>query len=213
MTCRSSRPVRVIARNYVDRCTHHSGFSTLLCPPKASIRWTPIKGHWGCEALARRIVNSAVDYIYDGPSSTIPWDQCTPPNCVAKFPVWFTGEQKPNGYLVKQEFEANGPGTFHYLEGLSQYNGAAIWLRSFPYWSGAWKGLISQYITTISLSKSGQVNSYGLGTLLHEVLHKQSVGGGFTHANMSQALGLGSCAAVGTQNGCSNAIAAACFPQ
>ncbi len=148
-----------------------------------------------------------------GQSSTTLWDQCTPPNCVAKFPVWFTGEQKPNGYLVKQEFEDNGPGTFHYLEGLSQYNGDAIWLRLFYDWSGAWKGLLSQYVTKLPLSKMGQVNRYGLGTLLHEVLHKQSIGGGFTHANMSQALGIGSCAPVGTQNGCSNAIAAACFLQ
>jgi hypothetical protein len=157
--------------------------------------------------------SEATSYIYDGPSSNTLWEQCTAPNCVAKFPVWFTGEQKPDGYLVKQEFEDNGPGTYHYLEGLSQYNGSAMWLRVIRDWSGAWKGLTSQYITTLSLSKAGQVNSYGLGTLLHEVLHKKSVGGGFTHANMSQALGIGSCAAVGTQNGCSNAMAAACFPQ
>ena len=99
------------------------------------------------------------------------------------------------------------------LEIRTTCKGRATRLRELDDWSGKWKGLTSQYIAKLPLSKMGQVNSYGLGTLLHEVLHKKSVGGGFTHANMSQALGIGSCAAVGTQNGCSNAIAAACFPQ
>ena len=73
-------------------------------------------------------------------------------------------------------------------------------------------GLSSQYIHTLSLSKGGQVNSYGLGTLLHEVLHKNSVGGGFTHENMSQALDIAPCTGAGGHNTCSDAIAASCFP-
>jgi regulation of enolase protein 1 (concanavalin A-like superfamily) len=160
--------------------------------------------------------SAAINYVYDGPSSTTLWQQCTEPNCVAMFPVWFTGQQKPSGYLVKQEFEDNGPGTFHYIEGLSQYNGAAIWLR-LDEWSGLWKGLTSSYITTISFTtfsqaKAGQVNSYGLGTLFHEVLHHRTVGGGFTHANMAHALGIESCSSGGEHNDCSTAIGTRCFP-
>ena len=162
-------------------------------------------------AEIQRTASGAVDYIADGPSSNMKWDQCTTPNCVAMFPVWFTGDQKPAGYTVAQEFANNPPGTFHELDGLSQYNGYRIWLR-LDDWRGAWKGLSSQFITTFSLSKAGQVNSYGLGTLLHEALHKQSIGGGFTHADMSQALGLGSCAG-SPDNSCSVAIGLKCFPQ
>ena len=151
------------------------------------------------------------DNVLDGPSSKTKWQQCSEPNCVAMFPVWFTGEARPDNYTVGDDFAANGPGSLHYEEALSQYNGYPIWLRVFSDWSGSWKGLTSQYIHTLSLSKAGQVNPYGLGTLLHEVLHKQSVGGGFTHADMSRALGLGSCDGF-SQNGCSSAIGNACFP-
>src|SRR5262249_50694420 len=107
------------------------------------------------------------DFVHDGPSSDTHWDQCTTPNCVDKFPVWFTGEQKPNDYTVGKEFADNDQGTFHYLDGLSQYNGYSIWLR-LGQWSGAFLGLSSSYITTFSMSNAGQINSYGLGTLLHE---------------------------------------------
>ena len=127
------------------------------------------------------------------------------------FPVWFTGVQEPQGYQVKQIFEEYS--TTPYLEGLSQYNGSAIWLRVIGDWSGSWRGLASQYVHTFSLSKRGQVNSYGLGTLLHEVLHKRSVGGGFTHADMSNALGIAACTDDGLgHNTCSVAIADSCFP-
>jgi len=166
----------------------------------------------GLVAEIQSTASQAANYVYDGPISNTVWQQCTQAGCVAMFPVWFTGENQPVGYLVKQEFLDNGPGTFHYLEALSQYDGAAIWLRLFDDWDGAWKGLTSQYITTFSLSKAGQVNGYGLGTLTHEVLHKRTVGGGFTHADMSTALGISSCTTGGTQNGCSSAIAARCFP-
>ena len=156
----------------------------------------------------QRTATGAVDYIADGPSSNTSWDQCTPPNCVAKFPVWMTGEQKPDGYTVGQEFADNPPGTFHQLDGLSQYNGYTIWLRFFSDWTGGWKGLFSPFIV-----KMGQVNSYGLGTLLHEALHKQSIGGGFSHGDMSQALGISSCSPGTNHNACSDLIGQRCFPQ
>jgi hypothetical protein len=155
--------------------------------------------------------SAAMNYIYDGPSSTTAWQQCTPPGCIAMFPVWFTGFQAPPNYQVKQIFEQYS--STPYLEGLSQYDGYAIWLRVISDWSGAWEGLTSQYIHTFSLSKGGQVNSYGLGTLLHEVLHKNSVGGGFTHENLAQALNIGACQDNGGgHNTCSQAIANSCFP-
>ena len=155
--------------------------------------------------------SGATNFVYDGPSSTTLWEQCTTPGCVAMFPVWFTGFQEPPGYQVKQLFQQYD--TNPYLEGLSQYNGYAIWLRVISDWSGAWRGLTSQYIQTFSLSKGGQVNSYGLGTLLHEVLHKNSVGGGFTHENLAQALNIGACQDNGEEhNTCSQAIANSCFP-
>jgi hypothetical protein len=158
----------------------------------------------------RRTATAAMDYISDGPSSNTIWEQCTQPNCIAKFPVWFTGVEEPQDFQVKQLFQQYN--TTPYLEGLSQYNGYAIWLRVINDWSGAWMGANSQYIHTFS-SKSGQVNSYGLGTLLHEVLHKKSVGGGFTHDNLSTALGISFCGDNGrAQNSCSVAIANSCFP-
>jgi hypothetical protein len=161
----------------------------------------------------QQTASGAMSYIYDGPSSTTLWNECTLPGCVAMFPVWFTGFQEPPGYQVKQIFQQYGPGTYQYLEGLSQYNGYAIWLRVISDWSGAWMGAGSQYIHTFSLSKGGQVNSYGLGTLLHEVLHKNSIGGGFTHENMSQALDIAPCQGdPDGHNTCSVAIANRCFP-
>lgn len=147
--------------------------------------------------------SGAMNYIYDGPSAIkTPWEECTPPGCVAMFPVWFTGGSEPSGYTVSQFFQSSN------IEGLSQYNGYAIWLRLISDWDGSWLGLSSQYIHT----PGGKVNSYGLGTLLHEVLHKNSVGGGFTHGNMSQALGIGSCDPWLSHNTCSDYIAAKCFP-
>jgi len=45
-------------------------------------------------------------------------------------------------------------------------------------------GLFSQYIK----GASGKLNFYGMGTLTHEVLHKQTVAGGFSHDQMTTAL-------------------------
>ena len=60
------------------------------------------------------------------------------------------------------------------------------------------------------------MNGYGLGTLMHEVLHKKSVGGGFTHDDMSKALGIyesfGSCGNDNGKNSCSVYIGTKCFP-
>ena len=59
------------------------------------------------------------------------------------------------------------------------------------------------------------MNSYGLGTLMHEILHKSLVGGGFSHDQMNGALdavgagvpGLGHSGGLGT----SDRIGQICF--
>jgi hypothetical protein len=114
------------------------------------------------------------DYIYDGPSSNTPLDP-------AKFPG--AADPAHNINTVGQLFNAFGPGTAQYIEALSQFNGYAIFLRFDDWWSWL-NGLTSQYIK----GASGKVNAYGLGTLTHEVLHKQTVAGGFTHDQMDSAL-------------------------
>jgi uncharacterized protein RhaS with RHS repeats len=62
-------------------------------------------------------------------------------------------------------------------EALSQFNGSAIYIVKAN-WEPSWLWGASSYNGT-----------YGSGTLMHEVLHKQSVGGGFTHPQMGNALG------------------------
>jgi hypothetical protein len=64
-------------------------------------------------------------------------------------------------------------------EALSQANSPAIFIRS-----ANWSGLASPYLGLFS----GTPNQYGLGTLFHELLHKQSVGGGFSHGELQRAL-------------------------
>ena len=58
-------------------------------------------------------------------------------------------------------------------EALSQFNGDAIFIdaASDRIWGG-----------------DGLPTQYGMGTLLHELLHKRDIGGGFNHEQMSAAL-------------------------
>jgi RHS repeat-associated protein len=62
---------------------------------------------------------------------------------------------------------------------LSQYDGDAIFVNE-PYFTGAF-GVYSS-------GGSASLNSNGMGALFHEILHKQTVGGGFDHVAMSNAL-------------------------
>ena len=108
----------------------------------------------------------AENYLYDGPSSSVPLDE-------SKFP----GVSSSGATTVGESFD-NTPGQ----EALSQFNGSAIFLKG-DWGSGLVTGVFSGFANS-----NGTATSYGLGTLTHELLHKKSVGGGFSHDAMKQAL-------------------------
>lgn len=104
---------------------------------------------------------AANHHIYDGPSSSTPLD-----------PDKFPGAASPGVATVGEWFSAQ-PGS----EALSQFNGDAVFIKF-----DAWDGLLSSY------GEGDGASKYGRGTLLHEILHKQMVGGGSTHDQIRQAL-------------------------
>ena len=117
----------------------------------------------------------AGDYIYDGPSSTTPL-------APAKFP----GMASAGIATVGQWFDLHGV-MGDYAEGLSQFNGDSVWVRFnewFSWLSRTFPGTLGSYL----LTSSGHLNSYAMGTLMHEILHKQTVGGGFSHPQMDTAI-------------------------
>jgi len=135
--------------------------------------------------------SDAQNYVYDGPSSTVPLDG-------NKFP----GVSSPGVNTVGDTF-SNVPNQ----EALSQFNGSAIFLNG-DWGSGFLTGLFSPYATS-----GGSATSYGLGTLTHELLHKQSVGGGFSHSAMNAALdAVGAAGGTLGRNDISDRIARLCFP-
>jgi hypothetical protein len=90
-----------------------------------------------------------------------------PSSSTALDPTKFPGAASPGVSTVGDWFRADDR-----REALSQYNGSAVFIRG-----DAWGGFFSSYD-----------GKYGLGTLMHELLHKQTVGGGFTHDQMANAL-------------------------
>jgi RHS repeat-associated protein len=112
-----------------------------------------------------------------------------------------SGASSPGVNTVGQSFAAN-PGQI----ALSQFNGSAIFL-SGDWGSGLLTGIFSPYANS-----NGSATSYGLGVLTHELLHKKSAGGGFSHPDMNAALD-----AVGAQgntlgrNDIADRIARLCF--
>ena len=120
-------------------------------------------------SLIGQLQATAVDaqsYIYDGPSSNVPLDE-------SKFP----GASSDGSTTVGQWFGAH-TGSI----ALSQKNGSAIFL-TIEDWQAGSSSLMSPYTTW-----GGTVTPYGLGVLTHELLHKNTVGGGFSHAQMEEAL-------------------------
>jgi len=105
--------------------------------------------------------NSARDYVYDGPTSNTSLD-----------PIKFPGAASPGVATVGQWFASNN--TYpSYADGFSQFNGNAVWFRL-----DNWHGWVLNQFTKFFSTK---LNYYALGTVMHEILHKQAVGGGFTH--------------------------------
>jgi len=134
--------------------------------------------------------SSAQNYVYDGPSSTTPLDQ-----------NGFPGVSSAGANTVGDTFD--NPGQI----ALSQFNGAAIFVRSGDWGSGIAVGIFSPFAHT-----DGTATQYGLGTLTHELLHKQSIGGGFSHEDMTNALdAVGAPGAMGGRNDISDRIGRLCF--
>jgi hypothetical protein len=122
-------------------------------------------------AQLQSAANRARNFVYDGPSSPTALT-------AAKFP----GLASPGITTVGQWFAAHNV-TGNYAEGLSQFNGDAIWVRFDEWLSWLFRTLSPHFLTS-----KGKLNSYAMGTLMHEILHKQSVGGGFTHQQMNTAI-------------------------
>jgi hypothetical protein len=71
----------------------------------------------------------------------------------------------------------NGPNIGKLADGLSQFNGPAVWLR-FDRWEAM---IFGKCLLCTMQHFDGTVKVYGMGTLMHEIMHKQAVAGGFTH--------------------------------
>ena len=109
---------------------------------------------------------SAVGYVYDGPSSQTVLD-----------PTKFPGANQ-NGATTVSGWFAQHSGA----EALSQYNGWAIFIDS-----GAWSPYGLGLFNGPSYTSTGP-SSYAVGTMLHELLHKQMIAGGFSHEQIDRAL-------------------------
>jgi hypothetical protein len=151
------------------------------------------------QATARR----ARDFVYDGPSSSTPLDP-------AKFP----GAASPGVATVGEWFGLYDVSPY-YAEGFSQFNGYAVWFRLSD-----WQSWIKGWFSGFLITSTGNVNYYAMGTVMHEILHKQAVGGGFTHNQPPDSRDMGAAiSAVGWPSGMvpdHNALSAAfgllCFP-
>jgi hypothetical protein len=121
---------------------------------------TRFDGNTLMDAVVKAALNTASGgYVYDGPSSNTVLTQEAFPDTAS-----------PGITTVGQWFGAGND-----RQALSQFNGSAIWIR-FDDWAD---GML------FSSSFSG---GYNIGTMLHELLHKQAVNGGFDHARMENAL-------------------------
>ena len=121
-------------------------------------------GQASVETLSKQIMQmalAATSYIFDGPSSSTPLSSDA-----------FPGIASPGVRTVGDWFSGNAG-----AQALSQYSGAAIWLRMGD-WEPALGGLVP----------SSFEGAYGAGTMMHELLHKQGVGGGFSHTQLTIAL-------------------------
>jgi hypothetical protein len=117
------------------------------------------------------------DYIFDGPSD----DKTSTLD-----PVKFPGTLPPDGSYIGGPGQATVKEWFAYdlsRQGLSQYNGYAVWvgIDDWHSWVGGW-------FSPMLDNHTGKLNYYGLGTIMHETLHKNAVAGGFIHTQMDAAI-------------------------
>jgi hypothetical protein len=124
-------------------------------------------------AQLQATANRARNWVFDGPSSPTLLD-----------PVKFPHAASPGVTTVGQWFGANS-GIANYAEGFSQFNGDAVWVRLNEWTSWTSRNLSVHFLTGLF---GGHLNSYAMGTLMHEILHKQTVGGGFSHPQMDAAI-------------------------
>jgi hypothetical protein len=103
------------------------------------------------------VARDAQNYIYDGVHSGT---QLT----AAEFP----STASPGVTTVDDWFAVDSG-----RQALSQYNGYAIFIRPDQWVPHT--GSMTEFL-------SGNVNQYGMGTLMHELLHKRLISGGFGHS-------------------------------
>jgi hypothetical protein len=109
----------------------------------------------------KQTAERAIDYVYDGPTADNPLN-----------PIQFPNIATPGVSTVRQWFAANGG-----AQGLSQFNGYATWYR-LDLWKTWLFGVVP---SSFLIGNTGRLNSYAVGTVMHEIMHKAFVGGGFTH--------------------------------
>ena len=117
----------------------------------------------------RQTSSEAKNFIYDGPSSNTLLDKHI-------FELSSDQGAKTVGYLFNKDSA---------LTALSQPTGFAIWLRSGQ-WNGGLSSLVSPYANW-----NGTATNSGMSILFHEILHKNLVGGGFSHDQMRGAFPAG----------------------
>ena len=116
--------------------------------------------------------NAARDYVYDGPSA----------DKTVLDPVKFPEAASPGVTTVAGWFALRS-NQVDYADGLSQVNGSAVWFRLDD-----WHSWFGGYLSAFLINSTGGINYYGMGTVMHEILHKYTVGGGFRHEDMDKAI-------------------------
>ena len=133
------------------------------------------------ETQLKAAAKRADDYVYDGPSSSTPIT-------VSRFGADFATDNAARGITTVGQWFAFHGVTGNYAEGLSQLTGDSVWVRYDEWFS--WLSRLLLHLTGGShfLTSGGKLSSYAMGTLMHEILHKLAVGGGFTHQQMNSAI-------------------------
>ncbi len=154
----------------------------------------------GLVAELRVTAYYAQDHVHDGPSSTV---------SITNAAAFLTTAADSGTNTVGAWFDKYST-QGGYADGLSQFNSDDVWVRY-----GQWTSWIMRHISWRFLNSSNNLNSYAMATLMHEILHKQSVAGGFSHLDMDNAIRsnavLGYLPKTNGYNSESLGIAQACF--